>query len=90
MSESPRADVVRAFTERIALFDFDGAHELVTDDFRYKTDPPPAAGLELGCTGVLDKAMHKKYCNKIAERFTNLDVSLSLLHFKPHLTVAHS
>ena len=89
MSQSPRANVVRAFIERIATYDFDGAHKLATDDFLYKTEPKPPVEFGLGHADSYDKVKHKQYGAKLAERFGNYKVSLSLLHFEPDLTVAN-
>ena len=91
MFESSRAKVIRAFTERITILDLDGAYELVTDDFLYKT-AHATTGLELGSldyvNGVFDKVGLREYLARLAKELSNFQVSLSLPHFKPCLTVA--
>ena len=92
MSESPRADIVRAYIERSSTFDIDGDEGLVTDDFLYRVRPKPPSALGLGNTdGVFDKAGLREYYAVLAPKMTYSSVSLRLspLHSKPYLTVAN-
>ena len=88
MSES-RASVVRAFSDRAAALDFDGAYGFVTDDFLYKVVHATTGPDLSDWDGVFDKAKYKERRIKVAEKLSNFKVGLSLLHFKPYLTVAN-
>lgn len=91
MSRSQRANVVRAFIERTDKFDLqaDGAYKHVTDDFLYQFEPKPTEIEYDYPAGGLDKTKYREFCTKVTPRFTNFNVSLSVLHFKLSLTVAN-
>jgi len=78
MSQSPRANAVRAFVEKAGGLDFDGAYDLVTDDFLLQFEPKQmlvSFGLDYTGGGV----KYQEFFGKIANNFSRFKTTTDSL-----------
>jgi hypothetical protein len=85
MSPSRRVQIVTDYINHTDNSNIDSAHNHVTHDFVYRTQPKH----EIYEAGDYDKGQHKEFCDRVAGKFSDFEVSLSFLRFNLYLTVAN-